>query len=231
MSLLWALESQSYSNGIYVLVLPTEKKSSEKLRNNINNMWHMHSKIVVNTELLQLPDTEYDKYCCMLESICTNDWRKKLIQGGWSEETTKRYCAVNTPLHYHLTDIAISHVILNCPSCKYITITNADNYYSPDFLENALETMESDPYHDVTLTNMIHRGQPMAVKPENGHMDLGCAVVNINFLKSKNISFVSSLPIPTEPQHWHDADFWFVDTIRREGGSYGIIDKYLFVHN
>jgi hypothetical protein len=153
-----------------------------------------------------------------------------------------RYCEINNPLHYHLTDLALQSVLLSSSSFspsssnspplanQYLIITNADNFYSPKFLELTIEKMNLESL-DLLLTNMIHLGKAMEVAPELGKMDLGCAVIRLEFLQRHGITFVSSLPIPTEPQHWHDADYWLIQKMIDKGARVATLPQILFNHN
>jgi hypothetical protein len=95
-----------------------------------------------------------------------------------------------------------------------------------------MEKMEDDEQQwDLVLTDMVHLGKAMSVAPELGKMDLGCALIRIEFIRQHGLSFVSSLPKPTEPQHWHDADYWFVEAMRQRGARIATLSQILFTHN
>lgn len=233
MSLLWGIVSQSYQENVRVIIVPTEEPSTKELLEYLNE--HFSSTITkekksVDVILQDLPSNIYQTYCCVLKDICTDSWRNGKLNEGWSEISLNRYCEVNSPLHYHLTDIALSSIVNDCPSCRYLLVTNADNSYSPDFLSLATKKIEEENL-DIVLSDMVHRGKSMEVSPELGKMDLGCALISLDFLRQTQLSFVKSLPFPAEPQNWHDADFWLIQRMIEKGAMVGIIRNILFVHN
>ena len=232
-SMLWGMEAQSTDLRMLALILPTEYPAAEVLHHHLQRHWsyyHYNPGKVASTTVMNIPKAEYDSHCCDLDRLCVDDWRQKLVSGGWSKDTVRRYCEVNSPLHYHLTDRALSFVVDNCTSCKHVVVTNADNSYTPDFLQKATALMASGAY-DIVLVNMLHRGNVIEVAPENGKLDLGCALLSIDFLRKNKLSFLSSLPQPTEPQHYHDADFWMIDNCIKHGARIGYIREVLFNHN
>jgi hypothetical protein len=233
MSLLWSFEAQFRDTNILALVLPTEFEATQVLHNHMQRHWTNYFKgsgKVLSTKLMSISQQEYDDHCCHLQSICVDEWRHKLMNGGWTEDAVNRYCEVNSPLHYYLTDRAISWVLSNCSTCEYVVVTNADNSYTPDYLLKSIASMEAN-HHDIVLVDMLHRGKAMQVYPENGKLDLGCALIRTDFLRRNGISFLSSLPQPAEPQHYHDADYWMINNCINHKASVGYIREVLFNHN
>ena len=186
---------------------------------------------------------------------------------------------MNSPVHYHLTDMGLARLLALAPQLPFLLVTNADNSYSPRFASVVLRFLqgegEGEGQYDVALVDMVHRGQvgtmtmsltitmtmstcmllcavlemftlllftllmsvvvvilqAFHVRPELGHMDLGCAVIRTSVLLSpvpapdtppahalaadsplplplsldRIMTFAQSLPAPAAPEHWHDA--------------------------
>ena len=148
----------------------------------------------------------------VLEELCTDQWRNDRLAGGWPSSALERYCTVNSPVHYHLTDLGLEYLLRLAPNLPAIVVTNADNAYLPGFSAKARVALRGDSAVDIALVHMLHRAQPMQVRPELGHMDLGCAVIRTTALfphgqrnGEKRLTFATSLPSPTAPENWHDA--------------------------
>mmetsp|Transcript_954 Transcript_954/g.1646 ORF Transcript_954/g.1646 Transcript_954/m.1646 type:complete len:396 (+) Transcript_954:184-1371(+) len=206
--------------------------------------------------LVMDPTTQdYEAQSQVLATLCTETWRQDRLAGGWPSSALDRYCSVNSPVHYHLTDLGVDCLLRLAPHLPALVVTNADNAYLPGFSAAARACLRGEGAGqcgraggvDVALVHMLHRAQPLQVRPELGHMDLGCAVIRTSALFSvahsqlqsreghgpKRLTFADSLPSPAAPENWHDADFWFVDAIlkRRNGRKAAVVDEYLFVHN
>lgn len=227
LSFLWMMRSQAKEDSIAVLVVPTEYDSISALKQTLHAHWLENSKVAVN--VLDLPLRFYETHCCHLVSLCTEEWRNVKLADGWPAAALDRYCNINTPLHYYVTDAALRHALSSCKNCIGVVITNADNFYAPAYVSENIKLLSAGA--DVVLTDMVHRGSAIAVRPESGYMDLGAVMFNTAFLKSSSMNFVSSLPRPTEPQHWHDADFWLVQRLLEKGAQLQYVRKYLFTHN
>lgn len=240
-SLLYSFLSQSIPmSSLHLFILPTDLPSLTSLSEYLDQHWDQ--SIIKNQffyiQFMNLSSQIFQQYCCQLQSLCNPLWVSKKLSDGYPLTALTRYCEINNPLHYHLTDLALESVLsssLSTSSNKNLTyqfliITNADNFYSPKFLELTIEKMNLDNL-DLLLTNMIHLGKPMEVAPELGKMDLGCAIIRLEFLYQHGITFVSSLPIPTEPQHWHDADYWLIQKMIDHGARVDTLPQFLFNHN
>jgi hypothetical protein len=230
-SLLWGLLSQTYKSDVKVIIVPTESPSISILTQYLHDHWFNDSADrILDLSVAPLDSDLFLSHCCDLQNLCTEEWQTKKFLEGYPDTALQRYCEVNSPLHYHLTDFGLKSVLFSCPSCQYLLVTNADNSYSPTYLQETIERMEAD-HLDLILTDMIHLGKPMTVEPELGKMDLGCALIRIAFLKEHEITFVSSIPSPAEPQHWHDADYWLLEMMKRKGARISTLSRTLFVHN
>ena len=238
-SLLYSFLSQSIPiSYLHMLILPTDLPSLTSLSQYLDQHWD-HSIIknqFFNIQFMNLSSHLFDKYCCQLQSLCNPSWYHKKLSDGYPHTALTRYCEINNPLHYHLTDLALESVLhsslllSNNLTYQFLIVTNADNFYSPKFLELTIQKMNLENL-DLLLTNMIHLGNPMEVAPELGKMDLGCAIIRLEFLQKHEIRFVSSLPIPTEPQHWHDADYWLIHKMIDSGARVATLPQFLFNHN
>ena len=230
LSLLWALEAQTVDDGIYVIIAPTEYESADLIDSTIQRKWPSDSKISVR--VLQLEKEKYDEHCCLLKEICTPEWRKEKLLRKWSSEALETYCTVNSPLHYFVTDSALEQAKRECVFCEYLVVTNADNYYSPDFFWKTSQLMDRSKT-DIVLTNMLHRGMPVETIVASGAMDLGCVLSKFSiFLGSQKLGFAKLVPENAEPQDWHDADFWMVHTLQNKyNRKVSFLRETLFVHN
>lgn len=226
-SFLWMLRAQQMTEeSIAVLVVPTELEAIPVLKQALHDHWRSNSQVVV--ELLQLPERFFESHCCHLDTLCTEQWRQEKISGGWPHSSLDRYCSINTPLHYHITDAALRQTLLRCSKCQSVVITNADNFYAPNYVSECLKLLMSA---DIVLVNMVHRGAAVATKVESGSMDLGAIMISTALLRTTALNFATSLPYPAEPQHWHDADYWFVQRLIEKGARLKHSELYLFTHN
>ncbi|CAM9144576.1 unnamed protein product, partial [Ectocarpus fasciculatus] len=164
--------------------------------------------------------------------LCTPSWREEKQLLHWKKERLDRYCDIDSPLHYFVTDSALAQARNECTSCEYLLVTNADNYYYPGFLSKASKLLIRDQA-DIVLTDFLHRGEPMVAKVVNGHMDLGCVLTRFSiFTDAQQLDFTSLLPENAEPQDWHDADFWMVVSLqRRHNRTVTFLKEMLFIHN
>lgn len=232
LSLLWCLESQDFYGNLFVLVLPTEYESIDKLKEIIESEWyngHRHAKRKITVALLTPSKSLYDNNCCLIESICTKEWRDKKLSENWPAHALDRYCSVNSPLHYALTDFAVTSLSYLCLSCLALLVTNADNLYAPSFLSKTFKLIEEE-HVDVAMTNMLHMGQVVEVQPQIMKMDLGTVLISLRFMRVQNLTFLTVLPSPTEPQHYHDADFWLVGGLVDRGAKVHVVREVLFNH-
>ena len=245
MALIWMFESQNYPGDIFILVIPTEYESIEYLSKLLSQNWKDVDAATwrrkgVFIKILNLPRSYYERYCCLLTSLCTDEWRKRKMKENFSERTLRRYCEINSPMHYFLTDIAVDAVLHICNECAGLVITNADNFYSPTYLAKTAHMLSSfrpfifsssEPQYDIILTDMVHLGQPVTTEASLGKMDLGGVLLSVPLIHSSKIRFLTSLPIPTEPQHYHDADFHFVKKLLEYGGKHIVVHQTLYTHN
>ena len=55
-----------------------------------------------------------------------------------------RYCSVNSPVHYHLTDMGLARLLALAPQLPFLLVTNADNSYSPRFASVVLRFLQGE---------------------------------------------------------------------------------------
>jgi glycosyltransferase involved in cell wall biosynthesis len=107
-----------------------------------------------------------------------------------------------------------------------VLLTNADNYYTPNLVEEVLKYGEDFIYFNVVHSHRNKNNHNKAsygfmnTELEQGKIDMGCVVVKSEIAKS--IGFNSIL---------HDADWYYFDEILKTNPSVVKIDKVLFVHN
>ena len=163
-----------------------------------------------------------------------------MLNAHIAEHSIKRFCEINSPMHYFLTDRALDTALRICMQCVGVIITNADNFYAPTFLSTLAHLLSSfRPFtrvpgyarYDILLTDMVNKGEPVTVETSLGMMDLGGALICATLLRSSNIRFLYSLPVPTEPQHYHNADFHFIEKLLAYGARHYVEHQILFNHN
>lgn len=107
-----------------------------------------------------------------------------------------------------------------------VLLTNADNYYTPNLVEEVLKYNEDLIYfnvvhshHNRTNHNKSSYGF-MNVSLEESKIDMGCVVVNSDL--AKRVGFNSTI---------YNADWVYFDELLKTNPSIYKIDKVLFVHN
>lgn len=230
LSLLWALQAQDLGYNMHVIIAPTEFESVAPLEEAVSVHWPKDIK-GLSVRVLRVDKSDYDAHCCHLEEICTDDWRRGKMLRNWSTSALNTYCSINSPLHYAITDLAVSKTIDECHFCEYLLVTNADNYYSPKFMKTAVSKLE-DTKADMVLVDMVHRGALISCRVESGYMDLGGVLSRLSMFSNKAVSFSSLIPENAEPQDWHDADFWMVYNLQQKyNRRITFVREALFVHN
>lgn len=107
-----------------------------------------------------------------------------------------------------------------------VLLTNADNYYTPNLVEEVLKCDEDFIYFNVAHShkNKSNHNKStygfMNVLLEESKIDMGCVVVNSDL--AKRIGFNSTI---------YNADWIYFDEILKTNPSTYKIDKILFVHN
>lgn len=235
MALLWSFEAQRliYQSRILVLVVPTEKNSAGPLKKMLANHWPHSRSTNIRVVLMDFPGWVYDQYGSELAILCSSRL-KHLLDESFSQADISRHCNVNSPLHYLLVDIALYYVLNKCQTCKQIMVTNADNHYSAQFLNNTLRIMENPRgkfNFDVVMTNMVSRGQLLYVKAQRRHVDLGAYIVRTEFLAKHGISFLGALPERPQANDYHDADGYFIEQLRSAGARIHISQEFFFFHD
>jgi hypothetical protein len=177
---------------------------------------------------------------CFINSIksqTNSNWRLYLIHDGKNEELridleSNGYLTENiTFIEYPERTMNYGHLLRkwgleNLVTSEYVLITNGDNYYTPNMVEEVLTNNTDLIYFDcVHSHNNINNHN----KSSYGHMncclslsniDMGCVVVKTNLAKS--VGFNS-----TE----FAADWVYFNDILRKKPSIIKINKILFVHN
>ena len=243
-SLLWCLEAQDYSFNIYALIVPTERSSVKPLRERLLMHWHKpHNglKRKVTAQLLELSELYYAENCCLLQKLCTAEWKARALKLGYGDVELQRHCSINTLLHYSLTDIALEALMSSCKTCIGVFVTNGDNSYAPSFISKTIPFLSShstiedirrsnDSLYEAVLVDMLHEGKAFTVTPNRGEMDLGCIMISYKFMNGTRTKFLSSLPSPAEPQDYYNADNWLVKVLIASGARIHVIHEVLFNH-
>jgi len=171
----------------------------------------------------------YQTYGTYIDTLCTESWKQQALQ-LFHQGFIGRFCKVNSPLHYLLVDIVIEYVKKNLYyNSSWVIITNADNYYFPQFFDHLMKWKDSSV--DVLMTNMIHNGNLFPTYFKKSKTDLGAYAIKTNFLKSTNITFLNSLPARSNPIHYHEADGYFLEKLIKLNANTYKVDSYSFAHN
>jgi len=195
-------------------------------------------------DIASIPKDYYDEKATILRSKCNPQYIEYLKSNFPHIDAPSRakVCRVDCPTHYHVTDIAIHLLMRKHKDLRYLLVTNADNYYSPEFFDDAITMMNFDEKNggtdfDVVLTDMVHgkNKRKRSVRPIKGHLDLGCALLRIDFLLYHNMtSFIDTLHqskgSELSPLDYFEADGLFIEEARRLGARVGFVRKLNFVH-
>jgi len=230
LSMLFSLEASTPNLKVQVLLIPTDNESVDSIKQVIVNQWYIdsvHRRISVS--LVQFPPWIYKHYGSYIETLCTDSWKNKALR-LYHAGFIGRFCNVNSPLHYLLVDIVLEYVKAKMkPSPYWIVITNADNYYFPNFFGHLKEWKDSKI--DVLMVNMIHNGILFPTSFKKSSTDLGAYAVKSNFLIKTNVSFLSSLPVRSNAINYHEADGHFLENVLSLNAMTHKIDDYNFAHN
>ena len=111
----------------------------------------------------------------------------------------------------------------------WIVITNADNYYIPQFFHNLATFKETDT--DVLMVDMVHKGHLFPTSFQREKTDLGAYAIKSDFLSKTSALFLNSLPVRCNAKHYHDADGHFIEKLILLKAKVHKIDAYLFAQN
>lgn len=230
LSLLYGLESQrNFPGKIVAVVVPTEHDQLAPLKSVLEVGWSTKITKKVSVHFFELSEKVYESNCCLLQSLCTPQWKADELANGFSKSDLERVCSINSPLHYHVTDLALKSVLTDCPLCDTIVVTNADNSYSPMYLQQTISYMSQG--YDFVITDMVHANQFFHAEARLGHMDLGGVIMSSAFIAATKQTFVTALPKPSEAHHYHDADYFFIKKMIQLGARVGVLHSLLFNHN
>ena len=211
-----------------------------------------YQKNIINDKLLNDSNTSIDIIAvtynhveslqCFINSIkCqkNNNWRLFIIHDGPNKELREllqqnNYLEddkiifiehpIRTQNHGHLLRRwGLANLVTN----QYVLITNADNYYTPNMVDEVLKNNADFIYFDCVhshTTNINHNNSSygyMDCKLLANNIDMGCVVVRSKI--AKNIGFNSTS---------YSADWDYFNAILNQANPSIIkINKILFVHN
>lgn len=163
----------------------------------------------------------HDGYNAEIENVVSNFKRIfPLI------EVQFRYSA----LRYNDYGHSLREIALKESTSKYMLLTNDDNYYTPNFLEELMPAIESGGF-DLSYCNMIHSHkflnpinpngyQPLITGTKLGTIDIGAFIFKTSL--GQKVGFVDKS---------FEADGYFFESLIKIGARAHKVDKYLFVHN
>jgi len=171
---------------------------------------------------------------CFIESILSQSCKNYnlfVIHDGPDEQFSKlSYPSVNLIQHptrtfnfgHQLRDWALQNIVQS----EYVLITNGDNYYTPNMVEEVSKREEDLIYFDFIHHHDNPRNENKSTygflksKLENSYIDMGSVVVRSKL--AKQVGF-KSLEM--------GADWIYFNEILKLNPSIAKIDKVLFVHN
>ena len=231
LALLYLFEAQTDSIvNFQVIVIPTDEESMHDIKQVLTKQWFnplVHHRIQVS--LIQFPSWIYKQYGSYIETLCTDGWIQSALKIYPSSDIA-RHCNVNSPLHYLLVDITLEYVnaVFNLKPF-WIVITNADNYYIPQFFQHLTTWKDTDT--DVLMVNMVHKGHLFPTSFEREKTDLGAYAIKSDFLSKTSALFLKSLPLRCNAKHYHDADGHFIENLISLNAKVQKIEAYLFAQN
>ena len=178
---------------------------------------------------------------CFINSIrsqTSNNWRLTIIHDGLNKELKNELVSQGylndekiafiehpnrTENYGHLLrKWALENLELN----DYVLLTNGDNYYTPNMIEEVEKRTEDLIYFDLVHSHKTkvnhnqHTYGYMNSKLQSSHIDIGNVVVKSEM--AKKVGFNSTR---------FAADWDYIDNILKLDPSIYKIDKILFVHN
>ena len=236
------LQQSNYDEGIHFIIVCTEYASIETIQKAIDQAYglfrrtkhpHKYTIEVLNTAQRLYEDDTLNPFVSRIKVLCEPLHQLLMInKWGLQSKEIQTTCLANNPLHYFLTDLAIEYLLLHCSSCKYLIVTNGDNYYYGAYLKTALPQLKSGQL-DMTLNDWNHRGVIKTAHPSMGNVDLGCSIFSIDFLKrTRRTSLINALPSCPDARDFHSADGHFIETlVSTNHARYALLHNALFDHN
>ena len=178
---------------------------------------------------------------CFINSIkaqTSDNWKLTIIHDGPNDKLKKELIDENYLIpnkvefisYYKRTEVwghllrkwALENVIKN----EYVLLTNGDNYYTPNMVEEVSKRNEDFIYFDLIHSHVTesnhNRSSYGYINSElkYGRIDIGNVVVKSSL--AKKAGFNSTVP---------DADWFYFEDILKLTPTVYKIDKVLFVHN
>lgn len=210
-----------------VIILPTDFGAYQTVVAILKG--HNFLDISFQVIVVNVPENIFVRYGNLLSKLCTKRLQSESILFEMvPAKMVERHCSVNSPLHYLLVDMILSHVTSTCHSCKLLVTTNADNSYAPNFFTAMKPKWDT---HDVIMSNMVNKGRLLYVRPARRKVDLGAFAVSVPFLRAHNIFFLNSLPVRSNAADYHDADGLFIEALTSKNATVYINPLFNFFHN
>ncbi|KAF5826724.1 hypothetical protein DUNSADRAFT_2261 [Dunaliella salina] len=165
------------SKGILALVIAMDASSQPMLQRAISTFSLIYTATPLMAHVLEFPLWLYEEYGQTINLICSPLRVNELRGMGYLEQHIARFCGVNSPLHYVLTDLALLYTVNFIPSNKFVLVSNADNSYSPLFFSALLS---EGGRHDIVSTNTILKGNILYVRPEKVRLVTGIQLMQKN---------------------------------------------------
>jgi hypothetical protein len=128
---------------------------------------------------------------------------------------------------YDATQVALEAIVGTYP-CKAFVITNGDNYYHPEFLQQVAKSSA-----ELTAVEFVshhfrggHRNQHIQTQFKCAHIDLGSIVVTDALMKTA----MARYPSLFETHNYWVADWAFIERLLALKPTKRIIPEILFIH-
>ena len=228
--MIYLIESQSSSSVLFhMIIVPTDEESSHTIKQALVNQWHDPTvKLRSLVTVAYFPSWMYKTYGSFIDDLCTDAWIQYALT-KYSQSDIDRHCNVNSPLHYLLVDTVLEYIKINFDSTFWMVITNADNYYIPQFFNHLIEWKDKDI--DILMVNMIYKGSLFPTEFKREKTDLGSYAIKSNYLLKTNAAFLSSLPTRCNAKHFHDADGYFIEKLVSMKAKIMKVDQFVFAQN
>lgn len=234
LSMLYNFEAQLSSHNestkptIFVGIIPLERGIWQEIDETVKKRFYGGRQLIVRT--LPYPSLIYKDYGNELKTLCSGHYLQRLTD-EYSAGEISRYCKIDSPKHYFLVDLTIEWLRRQCKFCRYMLVTNGDNFYSYQFFSQIARHAIDNP--DVIYFDFVEKNWALynAVLRRSG-TDLGAYLVTFDLLKSHNLSFLGSLPTRVTARHYHDADGYFIESVLGVPGGVKAnkVSKLLYFH-
>jgi glycosyltransferase involved in cell wall biosynthesis len=197
---------------------------------------------------LEIVCTAYERPVLLMTQLCSlaaqtvRNFKILVFHDGYNAEIERVVAKFkdmypNIDVRFRFSDVryndyghSLREIALSESSAEYMLLTNDDNYYTPNFLEDMMPALISGGY-DISYCNMIHSHefldpnnpngyQPLRTGLRLGAIDIGAFIFDTKLGQRVGFSNKS-----------FEADGHFLEGLIALGARAYKVEKYLFVHN